>query len=1364
MATVGNLFVNVGASTRGLETGLKNAQNKVESFASKATSSLSGMRLQIPGLGGMGVDLGAISDRIKSITGSFSGFTAITKAAAEQQGKLTAAIKASEAASQSLAGAKGARKNIGEARAMLAKSGIDPNTAATALKTVDTSAMRDKITATTKAATDARLALTAAEKAGVTSGAEQHAAALAKAQNAVAASTARVKDLQVGLAAAESAGAASGAEQRAAALAKAQNALAASTARVKESQVGLAAAEKAGAASGAEQHAAAVAKAQNALAASAARVKESQAGLAAAQSAGAASGAEQKAAALAKAQNTVAASAARLKESQVALAAATKSASGLNGGYYATLMNDGQATRMAASANKQLEKSRRDVAKATQAHSAAEEVLKGVQNSAPVVAGTAAIEAAKKRLIETTKAQKASEEALNKIQNSAPSIGGAKAIEAAKKRLIETTKAQKASEEVLKGVQNSAPVIAGVNAIEAAKKRLVDATMAQQSSEEALKAIQSAAPVLVGVKAIEGAKKRLVDATLAQKKAEEALGAARVSNQAKEEMRSKLNAKGIDLSKGQGALKLQDLSPFQQAAAAAKAEVVSLEGSLAKSGSGMAKFAAYAGAAVTPVLAVAAALGAALAAAMAFTMGQAKQMDALQDAAVAAGTNVETMQRLSATYNELGAASGASEMASQKLAMKLEEAVQGSTEALQSFQRLGLDLEAIASSTPDEALQKTIGAISALGSQREKMLALRDVFGKSGVGLAAVVNASAKSFKEASDRAAKIVIPASIVSTLAAANDKVESTFKAFDKLQAVLAAKMAPTLEKMADALFNFMTTDTASLESGFDGIAAVVSVIYEVCVAIVDVIRIAWNAACFLIEGAMAMIAGICYGVLKLVQAIAYGFEAVSGSTHEASASIGEMADVALELTKQLAIAAGTDLSDVGSAMGMDMADAAKSVEKATAAAQQAADKNAVTIRIAADQASLKKVNDELQSMRDKVANLRFGEDSQQLDRISKGSKGDPIKMKEAEGLQQTLKTLQATDDVKKQIAETTQKIREAYNQSASVTAKQLALEKGVDPVLAEQLATLIEQDELQQRINAKNQAGVDLVRNLQSEVDAVGMSERDVLKLKMFQQGIGDDLVKQALELQDILDNAKIDSSLKDHFTALNESLLKATGNERALVENQLKNIGLTGDALQNAVDQTMDINAKIDEANKTTANTETITSTIEDLANQLDALKLGDAGVLEKKLRSAGAGDTEVAKALAMQAEIAALNESKTAGTDKGQKDIQGVVDSIDTAFGSFKIGGGRSGEMVQEDILSESAKQTNLLASIANNTGSMSPTGATDTLMASGSTSSTLPISPGMARQTDETSVLLKESNTYLKAIATNTAAFAGVLT
>ena len=164
----------------------------------------------------------------------------------------------------------------------------------------------------------------------------------------------------------------------------------------------------------------------------------------------------------------------------------------------------------------------------------------------------------------------------------------------------------------------------------------------------------------------------------------------------------------------------------------------------------------------------------------------------------------------------------------------------------------------------------------------------------------------------------------------------------------------------------------------------------------------------------------------------------------------------------------------------------------------------------------------------------------------------------------------------------------------------------------------------------------------------------------------------------------------------------------------------------------------------------------------MADQLDALKLGDAGVLEKKLRSAGAGDTEVAKALAMQAEIAAINDAKTAGADKGQKDIQGVVDSIDTAFGSFKLGGASSGEMVQKDILSESAKQTQLLSVIAGKTtGTVMMAGMADQ---SGASLGSMPGTVGMTKTDTDLVSAVNQSNKYLADIASNTAAFAGVLT
>jgi hypothetical protein len=55
-------------------------------------------------------------------------------------------------------------------------------------------------------------------------------------------------------------------------------------------------------------------------------------------------------------------------------------------------------------------------------------------------------------------------------------------------------------------------------------------------------------------------------------------------------------------------------------------------------------------------------------------------------------------------------------------------------------------------------------------------------------------------------------------------------------------------------------------------------------------------------------------------------------------------------------------------------------------------------------------------------------------------------------------------------------------------------------------------------------------------------------------------------------------------------------------------------------------------------------------------------------------------------------------------------------------------------------------------------------GGAEVLMAGGATASTMSSSVGQARQTEETSILLKESNQYLAQIASNTAAFAGVLT
>lgn len=1060
MATVGNLFVNVGASTRGLESGLKRSEKSVRQFEKSAKGSLSGLKFEIPGIEGLSIELGAIIDKFEGMKKGIAGFGAAGRAAAEQQAKLTEAIKASEAASQALAGAKGSRKNIGEARAMLAKSGIDPNKAAAALKIEDTSAIRKNIATAIGKQTEAEKSL---------AGAQLFAQKVAKGRDP----------------------------------------------------------------------------------------------------------------------------------------------------FTGQFLSAADKLKVAEKATKDLEKA--------------------------------------------------------------------------------------------------------------------------QSTYTASVAATS--------------------------KAHQALGAVQQSNRDKEAMRGKLNARGIDISKGQGALKLQDLSPMQKAAAAAKGEVSTLQGQIAESSKAFSVFGMSGGAAAGALVGVAAAAVAGSAALIAFAASQAKVMAALNTSALAAGINVESLQRLNATYMGLGAASGTAEASSQLLAMKLQAAYEGSEDAQGSFKQLGLDLSELSNMTPDAALEKTVAAISRLGSQGEKMSALKDIFGKSGTGLASVVNSSAAAFDEASKKAAKVVIPKGMVEDLARSSDNIELMGAAFGKLEAMLASTMAPILDKMSNALFDFMTADDSSLMASFEAIAGVVDFVYEILVKVVDMVRIQWNAACVIVEAVLVDISVLLGGILKGVEWIVYGFEAIAGQGHSASATIGEMSDTAFQFAKNMKAAAETDFADLRKAAGGlsgNTESAVKATEAAHQVAQEAANKKSISIKFAADAASLKKVDEELQSMRDKVANLKFGENAQQLDRIAKGSKNDPARMKEAAELQKTMAILEAKNGVQQQIAEAEKRYQEALQNDANTSAVILAYQKTGSMELAKQLADTLDRADAQERINTATKAGNDMIRDLQSQVDGIGKSEIETLRLKMEQQGIGEDLIKQALELQGILDSAKIDSSLKDHFTALNESLLKATGNERALIENQLKNIGLTGDALQNAVDKTVEINAKIDEANKQTANTETITSTIQDLADQLDALKLGEAGVLEKKLRSAGAGDAEVQKALAMQAEIAAINEAKTAGTDKKQQDIQGVVDSIDTAFGSFKMGGISNGEMVQKDILSESAKQTELLAVIAGKTtGAVMMAGMADQ---SGASLGSMPGTVGMSKTDTDLVSAVNQSNKYLADIATNTAGFAGVLT
>ena len=1063
MATVGNLFVNIGASTKGLEQGLKKAQKDVKAFGDSTKSSLQGLAGSLPGVGewlGKFDKAGKIVDNLK---GSIDLFRGGVEAAAKKQKELTAAIEASRAADQALASAKGARKNIGMAREMLAKQGIDPNKAVAALKIEDTSAVRKSIAAAIVKQTEAEKAL---------AGAQLFAAKAAKGR-------------------------------------------------------------------------------------------------------------------------------------------------------------DPHTGKFLAAADK-------------------------------------------------------------------------------------------------------------IKVAETATKDLAKAQAAYTSAVEATS------------------------------KAHGALAAIQKSNREKEATRGKLNKMGIDLSKGQGALKLPSLASFQEASKSAAEKVAGLRKSIADAAAETKIFGmplASAGGALTVMGAAAVAAVAGL---LAFTKHQAHLMDALKDSAVAAGMNVEAYQQMNSTYAELGVAAGTAMNASQKLGITIEEAAQGSDGAREKLDRLGISYEEIGSATPDKALAMTIAKIRELGSHRERMAALRDMFGKGGMGLAGAVNATNEEFAVAAERAAKLVIPSKIVDDLAEVNDKVEAAGNAFGKVSAMLGSTFAPVVADLADSIFDMFTADPSALMGAFQTIAATCAVIYDVIAAVVNLLKAAVNIVMALGGVLGGAVIGSLFLIVETIRLAVKGFEVLTGMSSELSDSMAEGSTVLKETSKNLFKGAGSDLADVGSNLYDAIVPNATmgvvhGIQDGMQQSKAAIEGEPITLKAAMSKSSLKEVEDDIQKLRDKVQLIQLGEAGVQMAKMA-ASGATPQQMAEAQALQDKIGFLEAQAAVAKQIADIEDEIAKATMSAYDYTVKRATAE-GATLENAKELAALQDHLEGIKKQEEAYKAIGSTIADLQTKIEEIGRSEADILRLKMEQLGAGQSEIDQALQLQKILESAKIDESLKDHFEKLNDRLVEAQGNEEQILRRQLENIGLAGQALEDAVAKTLGIEQAIADAEKSKKDAETVTATLQDLTDQLDKIKLGEAGVLEKKLKEAGASQDQIAQALQMQAEIAAADQKDAKAS--AEKSAKGVIDSLDTAFGAFKTAGAVSTQSLQESLVRQGDKQVSLLSTIATGmtvvSQAVGKTGA-GVLMAGGADASTMASSVGQARQNEESSVLLKESNQYLKQIASNTSAFAGVLT
>ena len=407
---------------------------------------------------------------------------------------------------------------------------------------------------------------------------------------------------------------------------------------------------------------------------------------------------------------------------------------------------------------------------------------------------------------------------------------------------------------------------------------------------------------------------------------------------------------------------------------------------------------------------------------------------------------------------------------------------------------------------------------------------------------------------------------------------------------------------------------------------------------------------------------------------------------------------------------------------------------------------------VGVTLNESAVKAIEKTLDGLRNKFSDLSLGENESVIADLQKQGAGTEV-VEEARALQAKIAALEQQQTITDQIAKAQQQIAEA-TMTAYDFAVATAKAGGATDTQAALLGSIQDELKLREKQKAAIQETASTLADMRTKVDQIGMSEAAVLQLKMQQNEAGVEQINEAMKLQGILDNAKVGESLKSHFATLNSKLMEAQSNEQSLMEAQLSNMGLAGDALARAVSQSLAINEQIAAAEKAAADRKTVEDTLNDLAETVGNIGKSDMDKLTMRLQKAGASTEDIARAADMQSKIDASSDSGGGSS----KSSAGVTDSLSSALGSITIAGSISdGQAVQNQMLTEAVKQTQSLAAIATNT--LPPSMGGD----AGASMATVPSVRGIDRSETDLVALMQASVAELREINTNTRAFAGVL-
>ena len=695
---------------------------------------------------------------------------------------------------------------------------------------------------------------------------------------------------------------------------------------------------------------------------------------------------------------------------------------------------------------------------------------------------------------------------------------------------------------------------------------------------------------------------------------------------------SGLAERGATFTKS-GAIKL---SPIDASAKKSSAAVEGLKAKIGDATKGLEKFNPMSVLSAGGMMGIAGAALAAVAGATALTIGMMKNADALADQASALGMSATALQHQRDLMGILGVNAAAAEGAMVKMGSSIQNAIDSGDTA--NFDKLGLSAAALAEVPPNEAFNQMLEKIRGLGTQSEKIDALRDNFGKGGGSLLAAVNATSEALAEAGGFATKLQLPEGMVQKLAASNDKFDAMMRSVENLGMIFAAEFAPFIDDVSKAIFEMSTTDNSELLESLTAVADVCKVIAQIFYVIGRAIQVVFNLLQAIVGGVLSYIVIGMSNWMEAVNWVVWAFSKLTGLGGDISKGIDEATKSTRALGIELAKGAMKDAGEAGVASGIMSAD--KKPKNAPVPKPPPTVATPPALKLDKGKAKiLESVEKEMANMREKLANIGATEFEQQINRINKLAKGVDVSAAIAE-----IKKLNIEMEQKQAVADSNKALKDS---SAELQKMKLGA-VGYARAMAEAAGY-----------------GADAVATLTTNA-------RQMESISDLSKGMGD---------------------WASFTTGLNEELAKTTSSREDQLRAMAKAAGKLGTDLDNAVANALKMESAIAESNKLKAQQEDSIKTIESMTIELEKKTLGDKAFARKEFAKGVTDPKQLAEFDRLQAAIESATPAKDK-TEKADKQKQ-VVGSIGTVFGDFKFASG-----VNEKILSENQRQTKALETMA----------------------------------------------------------------